>query len=258
MSVVQIDSPQNPRIKSAARLRTRRGRTQQGQIIIDGEREVRRAIECGVELRSIFVPATIDAGQWEQCVCDVFSVAANVFSKIAFGERNEVVAVADPPERSLQQLGLSAKAKIAVLEGIEKPGNLGAILRSADAAGIEAVVLVDPVVEVFNPNTIRASLGTAFSMPVATVDFETYVVWARELSIMHWLAKCDEGAGDYRDADFDQRGAIVLGSEARGLTKKWGNLGSAGSLFLPMRGIADSLNVSVAAAVLFYEATRSR
>lgn len=259
----RIDSPQNPRIKATARLRTHRGRDQQGRIVIDGDRELRRAIECGIEVESIFLseematpPQTLDA--WSESGAALYLLSNKAFEKVAFGQRQEVVGVARTPDCSLQQIKLGDNAKIAVLERIEKPGNLGAVLRSADGAGMDAVILVDAVTDLFNPNAIRASLGTIFSMQVASVSFDQYREWLTKHPLRQFLAICDPSTESYERADFNQPCAIVLGNEAEGLTDRWLQLDNSECIRLPMRGIADSLNVSVAAAVLFYAAMASR
>lgn len=269
MSANQIDSPQNPKIKSVARLRSSRGRAQQGLIVIDGYREVSRAIACGVTIESIFVPAT--AGEatidtqpetWHDAVSSsdarVFLVAERAFEKIAFGQRHEAVAVAKPPSTTLQEVTLTDTAIVAVLEGIEKPGNLGAVLRSADGAGVDAVILVDPVTDLFNPNTIRASLGTVFSLQTATASFAEYKSWADSLQLPHYLARCDSRARSYREVDYTRRCCLAFGSEAYGLSDKWDEINDKENVVIPMAGIADSLNVSVAAAVMFYNAVAAR
>jgi TrmH family RNA methyltransferase len=268
VSFLQIDSPQNSTIKSIAKLRTRRGRLRQQRIIIDGNREVSRAMECGVEIESVLLPdklaadASPDSDQgkqlkeWSERV-EVVTVSERAFAKIAFGQRQEVVAVAKAPNRSLPLLTLPKSPRlIAVLEAIEKPGNVGAVMRSADAAGIDAVILVDAATDLFNPNAIRASLGTIFSLQVAVASFEEYVDWNKEHSFQHVLAKCDASATTYRDADVDGDVAVVLGSEAHGLSDRWGIVDRTVNITIPMRGIADSLNISASAAVLFYQYQR--
>ena len=182
-------------------------------------------------------------------------ISKDEFEKIAFGNRSEIVATAQMPRRKLEDLTLPNGATIAVLESCEKPGNAGALMRSADAAGIDAVILVEPITDLFNPNTIRASLGTVFSLQVATAAFEEYAAWASTIGLAHYLAKCEQAA-PYTDVDYRGVCAIVLGSEATGLQARWDQLKNTTSIAIPMRGSADSLNVSAAAAVLFYEALR--
>jgi TrmH family RNA methyltransferase len=253
--VSHIESPQNPTIKSVSKLRTHRGRRQQDRIIVDGLREIRRAIDSGIEIDSIFVPLGHES-DWASATANVYTVSERAFSKIAFGHRKEVVAVSKTPPRSLDDLSIPPAARIAVLEGIEKPGNVGAVLRSADGAGMDAVLVVDPVIDLFNPNTIRASLGTIFSMQIATATFDKYADLANQHGLHHLLATCASDVIHYRDADFENGCAIVLGSEANGLSERWGNLRST-AITIPMMGISDSLNVASAATVLFYEAMKN-
>jgi TrmH family RNA methyltransferase len=184
-------------------------------------------------------------------------VTGEVFEKLCFGERTSgVVAVADTPRRSLDGLRLPAGPLVAVLEGLEKPGNVGAVLRSADGAGVDAVVVADLRSDLFNPNTIRASLGTVFGAGVVTASSEETLGWLRALGVPIFAAK-PQAEASYADVDYRAGGAIVLGSEAEGLSNKW-NGADITPIALPMRGIADSLNVSATAAVLFYEAQRQR
>jgi len=261
---LNISSVRNPRVHAAARLRDRRHRTQQGQILIDGARELGRALDAGVQLVEVFVN--------EQHASDavrslrvrlaksgtaLVSVTAHVFEKLAYGDRADgIVAVARTPQASLAGLQLPTCPIVAVLESCEKPGNLGAVLRSADAAGVAAVIVADPVTDLYNPNAIRASLGTIFSVPVAqgTAAETIEYLQAQQLAIV--AARVD-AARDYTAIDFRRPTAIVLGSEAAGLSDQW-RRDDVAAVKLPMCGVADSLNVSATAAVLFYEALRQR
>lgn len=256
MPLIHLDSPQNSTIKSVARLRTRRGRQQQGCIIVDGRREVQRAVDAGIHLKAIFVHEG-QADEWSNVTANVYSVSERAFAKIAFGDRHEVIAVCETPNRSLDGLSITPAATIGVLECIEKPGNIGAVIRSADGAGLDAIILVEPVTDLFNPNAIRSSLGTIFSMPTATAHFEQYRAWAERNSLRHLLAACDDQAENYLDADFRPPCAIVLGSEAQGLTPRWNAL-SGNRITIPMQGRADSLNVASTASVLFFKSQEER
>jgi TrmH family RNA methyltransferase len=187
----------------------------------------------------------------------VATVTEEVFEKLCFGERTSgVVAVAETPRRSLDGLKLPAAPLVAVLEGLEKPGNVGAVLRSADGAGVDAAVIADPRSDLFNPNTIRASLGTVFGAGVVTASSEETLAWLRKLGAPIYAAR-PQAKRPYTDVDYVRGAAIVLGSEAEGLSEKWRGA-DVTAIALPMRGIADSLNVSATAAVLFYEAQRQR
>jgi RNA methyltransferase, TrmH family len=260
-----ITSSQNPRVKEAVRLRDRRHREKQGRTLIDGARELRRAIGADVTLVELFVceslcnsddarhllAATADSG------CEVLHVSEAIFEKLAFGQRAEgVLGVAETPRPTLAALALPNNAIVAVLEGVEKPGNLGAVLRSADAAGLSAVFVADPHTDLFNPNAIRASLGTIFTLPICETTSGEALTWLRERNFTFLAARVD-GAVPYTEVDYRGPTAIVLGSEAAGLSATWtGN--DICAVHLPMRGAADSLNVSATAAVLFYEAQRQR
>jgi TrmH family RNA methyltransferase len=145
---------------------------------------------------------------------------------------------------------------IGVIEGVEKPGNLGAVLRTADGAGLSALIVAEPGTDLLNPNVIRASLGTIFSVPVAVASTGEVLTWLRSRDISIIAARV-QGSVDYTKADYTRPTAIALGSEARGLSDAWAELADA-SVHIPMLGVADSLNVSATAAILFYEARRQR
>jgi TrmH family RNA methyltransferase len=265
-----ITSLQNPRVKQAVRLRERSGRDDQRRIIIDGRREIERALAAGVKLTELFIEADILppdserqlASQARACGADVLDVNAPVMQKLAFGERHEgIVAIAEAPAVDLAQFekklkGHAGNQLIAVLEGVEKPGNLGAILRTADAAGVTGLLAASPRTDLYNPNAIRASLGAIFTVPIAAASSAECLAWLREHHFTIFAARVD-GAVNYTSADFRGPTAIILGSEAAGLTSTW-RAPDIRALKLLMLGSVDSLNVSVTAAVLFYEALRQR
>ncbi|MBW3599707.1 MAG: RNA methyltransferase [Planctomycetes bacterium] len=260
-----ITSVQNPRIKAAARLRDSRARRKAGRFLIDGAREISRAIGAGVTVHEAFIcPELCDSPERqeaarlaEESAAETFHVTPAVFAKLAFGDREEgTVLVAATPQRTLADLQLPANPLIAVLEGVEKPGNFGAVLRTADAAGVSAVIAADGSHDVYNPNVIRASLGAVFTLPVCAADSSTTLDRLRSQRIAIYAARV--GAGRlYTDADFRGPAAIILGSEAHGLSEVWRG-DDITSIELPMHGVVDSLNVSAAAAVLVYEALRQR
>ncbi len=276
-----ITSPKNPRVKEAVRLRDRRQREQQGRILIDGARELRRALDAGVRAVVIFVCEPLCQNEESQRLlamlpqsgCEVLHVSEAVFERLAFGQRAEgVLGVAEMPRSSLETLaaavgwgnsstaaptnGVEKAPLVAVLEGVEKPGNVGAVLRSADAAGLSAVIVANPHTDLFNPNAIRASLGTIFTVPVCEAESTQTLAWLRERQFKILAARVD-GAVRYTEVDYRGRKAIVLGSEAAGLSSIWAG-DNITAVCLPMLGVADSLNVSASAAVLFYEALRQR
>ena len=260
-----ISSLQNPRVKEAVRLRDARQRRKQGRIVIDGARELARAIAAGVRLGEVFVCEPLCRGDDARAVLDrlpslpaeVLYVAEPVFEKLAFGQRAEgVLGVADMPQPTLDRLPLPDSPLVAVLEGVEKPGNFGAVLRTADGAGLSALIAADPRTDLYNPNAIRASLGTIFTLPIAEVPGAEVLAWLRLHGLAIGAARVD-GAVPYTQVDFRRPTAIVLGSEAEGLSDLW-RTADVVAVRLPMLGAADSLNVSAAAAVLFYEARRQR
>lgn len=260
-----ITSVQNQRIKGAAKLRDRRQREKQRRTLIDGDREIERAFQAGFNLLEVFV---CDAPchearhgplveRLESAGVNVIGCTPEVFSKLAFGERADgLVAVADTPVAVLTDLALPPQSLVAVLVSLEKPGNVGAVLRSADAAGVNAVIVADGGTDLFNPNTIRASLGTIFTVPVCAASGAATIDWLRTGGYRMFAARVD-GAIDYTHANFNGPTAIILGSESEGLPKAW-HATDITAIRLPMQGIADSLNVSATAAVLFYEALRQR
>ena len=168
----------------------------------------------------------------------------------------DTVAVALAPERTLERHALPEGALVGVLAGVEKPGNVGAVFRSADAAGLDALIVADAGTDLWNPNCIRASLGTVFAVPAATASSEATLAWLAAQGLQIVAARVDAMV-PYTEVDFRRPTAIVLGSEAHGLSAAWNSPAVIG-VRLPMRGLADSLNVSATAAVLFYEALRQR
>ena len=256
-----ITSLQNPRVKNAVKLRSSRQRRKQGRILIEGRREIARAVAAGVRLEEAFVCPELCAGDvaalLEGSGASVLFVTEAVFARLAFGARAEgVLAVAATPQRTLADLVLADAPLVAVLEGVEKPGNVGAVLRSADGAGVSAVIIADGGTDLYNPGAIRASLGTIFSLPVATATTAETIAWLQGRAFKIHAARVD-AVISHTQADLTGPVAIVLGSEAAGLSPAW-SADFVTGIALPQRGAADSLNVSAAAAVLFYEALRQR
>jgi TrmH family RNA methyltransferase len=260
-----LASPSNPRIKSVARLRDRRERESSGLTLVDGAREVRRALDAGVVVVEAFVCEPLLAGEDARAAFDalaarsipVTTTTEAAFAKLAFGDRAEgIVAVIRAPSLELKALKLPDDPLVVVVEDVEKPGNVGAVLRSADGAGADALIAASPRTDLANPNVIRASAGTIFSVPLAAAPSADVVAWLRKRGIRVVAARVD-AAGLYTDADLTGPLAIALGSETDGLTAAW-QADDIETVRLPMHGVADSLNVSVSAAVLLYEARRQR
>ncbi|MDR2172313.1 MAG: hypothetical protein LBP59_19385 [Planctomycetaceae bacterium] len=286
-----IVSFSNPKIKDAIKLRDSGYRRASRRFLIDGLREIERAIFSGVQCLEFFVlESKVDVARKfaGQNNVTINIISELLIQKIGFGNRNDgIVAVAETPVCSFdldnnfpQKINLPNKSDtnfdadlsnksvvgvvnnkvdiplFVVLEGIEKPGNIGAIFRSADGAGVSGIILVDNATDLYNPNIIRSSLGTLFSIPVVETTAMRTKEWLLGRNIKMAVAKC---GGDflYAKYDFCQPTAIVLGSEAEGLTDKWDG-DNVTSITIPMCGIADSLNVSAAAAILLYEAKRQR
>lgn len=262
---LQITSTTNPRVKAAAKLRDRSGRNDQGRIIIDGVREISLALASGLELTELFYfpelcrdeAHTELLGAARKAKASLLEVTPQVMEKLAYGQRVEgVVAVAVTPRRTLADLKLSENALVAVVEGVEKPGNLGAILRTADAAGVAALIVADGGTDLYNPNAIRASLGAIFTVPVATAASAATLDWLRQSRFRILAARVD-ATTNYTTADCRGRTALLLGSEAHGLSDLWQGADIT-PIRLPLLGQIDSLNLSATAAVLFYEALRQR
>lgn len=272
---VSISSAQNPRIKEAVRLRDRRGRDRQERIRIDGAREVRRALDAGVPIVELFACVEwceSDDARYVLSRCEaseggpymrgsppppLFTVTPQVFEKLAFGERSDgLVAIASPPTPSLADWRLPTDPLIVVLDGLEKPGNVGAILRTCDGAGVDGVIVCDGGTDLYNPHVIRASLGVVFSQAVCAATRGEALAWLRGHQVRIVAARV-EGAKRYSDVPLTGPLAIVLGAEDQGLAAEWSGP-DVEPISLPMLGVADSLNVSAAAAVLCYESRRQR
>ncbi|HWA97395.1 MAG TPA: RNA methyltransferase [Pirellulales bacterium] len=265
MNWPQITSRQNQRLKDVAHLRERRQRKAHGRTVIDGARELLRALEAGVPIIEAFVcPERVRKDEARRAVellgqlCkSIWSITPELYDQLAYGGRDDgVVAVAEPKGRSLAEFSLPPQPLVAVLEGVEKPGNVGAVLRSADAAGVTGLIVADSGTDLYNPNTIRASLGTVFSVPTFAASSAQALEWLVAHGLAIFAARLG-AAKRYTEVDLTRPAAIVLGSEAEGLSQAW-NRDEVVGVEIPMLGSADSLNVSVAAAVLFYEAVRQR
>ena len=259
---MDITSPHNPRLKAAAKLRQGNVRAQEHRFLIEGRREIQRAIAAKVAIEEAFVKIG-DASQNELVEqlrlagTQILPTAPGPFEKLAFGERDEgIVVVARTPQVELDNLRLPEPPLVLVLEGVEKPGNVGAVLRTADAAGVSAVIVAAGGTDLYNPNAIRASLGAIFMVPVCAASSEETLAWLQQRKLAIFATRVD-GAVDYASASYRGPSAIVLGSEAHGLSPTWCGAGVT-AISLPMLGVVDSLNVSATAAVLCYEAVRQR
>jgi len=258
--VEKITSFQNILIKQAQALREARDRREQGLTIIDGAREIKRAFEAGITLTKVFYVQ----GQQESLLKDLstkkietIEVSDKIMEKLAYGERHEgIVALAKTPALGLKDLKLSSQSLVVVLESLEKPGNLGAILRTCDGVGVEAVFVCDPKTDVFNPNVIRSSTGVIFRIPLVCAKPDQVVAFLKSKKIK-MCAAAPAAQKSYAQADFKGGWALVLGSEDQGLSDYWLKAADL-TVRIPMKGLADSLNVSTSAAIILYEALRQR
>ncbi|HBO97555.1 MAG TPA: rRNA methyltransferase [Candidatus Omnitrophica bacterium] len=262
----KIISLTNPRVKELVRLRTAGHRKSSGVTIVDGAREVLRALGSGVKFREFYVcPELVGNGEEEKQVkaklsatdVPVFEVTKSVFTKIAYGDRQEgVLGVCETPRRSLTDFRVGANALVVVVEQVEKPGNLGAILRTCDGAGVNGVLVCDSKTDLYNPNVIRASVGTIFTVNTVLCSAEEASCFLKNKGIKIYAAS--PGAHTiYTQMDLTGPVAFVLGGEQEGLSDFWEKNADA-RVKIPMRGAADSLNVSTSAAILIYEALRQR
>jgi len=262
----KIISLTNPRVKELVRLRTAGHRKSSGVTIVDGAREVLRALGGGVKFLEFYVcPELVGNGEEEKQVKAklsaanvlVLEVTRSVFTKIAYGDRQEgVLGVCETPRRSLTDFRVDANALVVVIEQVEKPGNLGAILRTCDGAGVNGVLVCDSKTDLYNPNVIRASVGTVFTVDTVQCSNDEALRFLKSKGIKIYVAS-PRAQTVYTRVDLTAAAAIVLGSEQEGLSDFWDKNADA-RVKIPMRGAADSLNVSTSAAILIYEALRQR
>ena len=254
-----ITSVQNERIKEIIRLRKPRERRKQDLIIIEGKQEIELAHQAGLEIVELFYCQDFAnskkiAGLPEEKLAPVVPA---VFQKISYRENPDgFLALAKPKYLELSKIKLNKNPLVIILESLEKPGNLGAILRSADAAGVDAVIVADPKTDIYNPNVIRASLGTVFTNQVAAASTEEARNWLAKNKIKS-LAATPEAKKIYTEADYKGAVAIIMGEEHPGLSKDWLEKVDE-KIKIPMRGKIDSLNVSASTAIILFEAVRQR
>ena len=262
-----IRSRQNPRVQALARLAERREREATGRFPIEGTREVGRALEAGVNPEALyFCPSLFKRPDAARAVltragsagAELVELGEEAFDKIGYREGADgLVAVAKTWKPALDALPAPKVAPLyLIVEAVEKPGNLGALLRTADAAGCDAVIVCDPVTDLFNPNVVRSSQGAVFSMPAAVAGREAVAAWLRERGVAV-LATTPDGTTPHWEPDYTGPSALLLGSEKDGLSDFW--LKGADRLVgIPQLGSADSLNVGMAAAICLFEAVRQR
>ena len=261
-----ISSLANPKVKTAVKLRQRSHRDELGLMLVEGYREIKRALDQGYRPTQLFhcgelflkgtnEPALIE--QARAAGAEILACSAPVFLKMAYRERPEgLLAVGPQPRRALADLVLPPRALLLVAEHIEKPGNLGTMLRTSDAAGVDALVVCDRCTDINNPNVVRASIGTLFTVPIAEASSAETLAWLKSKGIRS-LAASPHAAKNYTEVDMTKPIAVVVGAEQFGLSDAW--MTRADELVrIPMLGQADSLNVAAAATILLYEVVRQR
>ena len=289
-----ITSPSNPKIKRLLALQQKSSaRREAGLFVVEGQRELQHCIDAGFEIDSVFVcaslavppltmprvarfPGAVATPTSPEAVrpqidklavniprskagndIKVFEVSELVYAKIAMRESTEgVIAEVRTKEKRLEELDLPERPLVVVLESVEKPGNLGAVLRSADAAGVDAVLFCDPLTDLWNPNLIRASLGAVFTVPCVACSSAEAIAFLKARGIRILTAQLQDSSL-YYDCDMTAGTALVMGTESTGLTPAWREAADA-HIRIPMLGRLDSLNVSVSAAILLFEAVRQR
>ena len=260
-----ITSTQNAKVKHVVALQQKSAqRRKEGLFVVEGRRELMHCLEAGYEIAECFVLDKLadladiaDLAPLGSLESLVSLVSPQVYEKMAYrGSTEGVIAVVRERQRSLDDLQLSASPLIIVLERVEKPGNLGAVLRSADAAKVDAVIICDPLTDLYNPNLIRSSIGAIFSVPCVACSSEDCIAFLKARGIQILTAQLQDSSL-YYDTDMLRGTAIVMGTESTGLTEVWRQAADA-HIRIPMLGQLDSLNVSVSAAILLFEAVRQR
>ena len=253
----RISSAQNPKIKNLLLLQEKsRARREQGLFVVEGRRELQHCLEAGFEIDTLFVSEEM-ADQINSPAPRVIALPRPLFEKVTYrGATEGVVAEVRIKERRLEDLTLRENPLIVVIEGVEKPGNIGAILRSADAAGADALLVCDPLTDLWNPNLIRASLGGIFTVPTVACTSEEAISFLQARGIAILTAQLQDSEL-YYDTPMTGGTALVMGTESTGLTDRWRKAATA-HIRIPMQGQLDSLNVSVSTAILLYEAVRQR
>lgn len=261
MRTESITSARNPKIKNLLLLQEKsKARREQGLFVVEGRRELEHCLEAGFRIRTLFVREDLLAELEplaSKAECPVILLSPALYAKAAYRESTEgIIAEVECRERRLEDLALTEHPLIMVLESVEKPGNLGAVLRSADAARADAVIVCDPLTDLYNPNLIRASLGGIFTVPTVAAASEETIAWLKARGIRILTAQLQDSSW-YYDIDMTVGTALVMGTESTGLTDVWRRAADA-HIRIPMLGRLDSLNVSVSAAILLFEAVRQR
>jgi len=254
----EISSLKNPLVKQVMQLQEKaRSRRETSRFVIEGRREIQLALTGGYELETLFWVPEWGELPHEIHAPEVIRVDAGVYRKMAYREGTEgLLAIAKTKSLGLEALNLGENPLILVAEALEKPGNIGALLRTADAAGVDAVFIANPPGDMYNPNIVRSSVGCLFTVPIATGNSDEMIEFLQQRGINIYAAAL-QNATDYSRQNFTGPCAIAVGTEATGLTQAWRDA-AIQNIAIPMSGAIDSMNVSVAAAVLVFEAKRQR
>lgn len=257
----QITSLQNPFIKSLVVLQEKaKARRQTGTFLIEGQREITLAIKGGYEVETIlFYPEICVETEAKKLSknAELIEINKEIFEKLAYRDTTEgVIGIAKSKRLHLSDLKLSENPLLLIAEAPEKPGNIGALLRTADAAGLDAVIIANPKGDLFNPNVVRSSVGCLFTNQIATGTTQEIIAYLKEHKINFYCATL-QNSTSYHTQNYNLPTALVVGTEATGLTQEWRDEATK-NIIIPMQGEIDSMNVSVAAAILIFEAKRQR
>ncbi len=260
--MIHLTSASNPRLKHLAGLRQRRDRERAGQFLVEGADELALAFASGARADMLVICPDMQAephrlAAWEALCREVIHLPPALFAKVAYRDNPDGwLGVFPLPQRTLKDVSLSVNPLVLVAQGVEKPGNLGAMFRSADAAGVDALVVCDPLTDVTNPNTVRASRGTVFTVPWAVATTAQVFAWLQAHGVKR-VAATPQANALYTDINWRAPLAVVVGEEHNGLSEAW--LAQAEmTVRIPMLGQVNSLNVATAATLLLYEAVRQR
>jgi RNA methyltransferase, TrmH family len=264
MESLRITSNKNPRIRRLMQLQKPRVRRESGSILIEGDREIRAALEGNVRIKAVYhCPESNKEETLLREISGIFAqaeiigISGEVFSKLAYRENTSgLIAEAEQPQHALVDIRPGENPLIVVLEHVEKPGNMGAILRTADAAGVDAVLFCDSQTDLFNPNVIRSSLGCVFTVPTAACSSADAAEWLKNHQIPVFATSL-KASKPYTECNMSGPTAILMGAEDRGISEFWVK-NAEQSMIIPMLGKADSMNVSVSTAIVLFEALRQR
>ncbi|MFA7447938.1 MAG: RNA methyltransferase [Weeksellaceae bacterium] len=256
---MQIDSLQNPRIKNLLKLQQKsRERRKQNLFVVEGIQENKLALQSCFQVVEFYVAEELFQASFQLSSDLIFKVSPSLYEKIAYrGTTGGIIGIYQSKSTELNQIHIQGNGLIVILESVEKPGNLGAVLRSCDGAGADLLIVCDPLTDFYNPNVIRSSVGTVFTNPLVSAPKEEVVKWLKQNKIQIVSTFLRENTKSLYEVDLRKSSAIVFGTEASGLTDFWEE-NSDVLIKIPMKGKVDSLNVSNAAAICIYEAVRQK